>query len=149
MIKAAVKKFNKFDLALVIHCGDFVAPFTLENFRGLKTKLLGVFGNCDGERTGLRKKAAELNFALHTPPHKLELAGKKILISHNFVEPTSEIDILIYGHTHQPQVKWGKPLIINPGEGSGWLTSKATIGILDLDNLKVELIELWSYLKNG
>ena len=148
MVKAAVKKFNEFDLALIIHCGDYIAPFTLENFRALKAKLLGVFGNCDGEREGLRKKAEELGYAIHIPPYKLELEGKKILISHNAIIPSSEIDILIHGHTHKPLVKQGNPLIINPGEGSGWLTGIATIGILDLDSLKTEIIELGSYLKN-
>jgi uncharacterized protein len=148
MVKAAVKKFNEFDLALVIHCGDYIAPFALENFRGLKAKLLGVFGNCDGEREGLIKKAEELNFSLHVPPYKLELEGKRILISHNPITPPSCIDILIHGHSHKPLVKPGKPLIINPGEASGWLFGKATIGILDLANLKVEIIELWSYLKD-
>jgi len=148
MIKAAVKKFNELNLSLVIHCGDYIAPFTLENFQGLKAKLLGVFGNCDGEKEGLRKKAEELGFLLHLPPYKLELEGKKILISHNLITPPSNIDILVHGHTHKPLIKIGTPLIINPGEASGWLTGKATIGILDLDNLKVEIIELWSYLKN-
>ncbi|MDH5187238.1 MAG: metallophosphoesterase [candidate division WOR-3 bacterium] len=148
MVKAAVKKFNEFDLALVIHCGDFIAPFTLENFRGLKAKLLGVFGNCDDEKEGLKRKAEEIGFSLQVPPYKLELEGKKILVSHYPITPPSGIDILIHGHTHKPQVKEGNPLIINPGESSGWFTGKATIGILDLDNLKVEIIELWSYLKD-
>ena len=148
MVNAAVKKFNELDLSLVIHCGDYIAPFTLENFQGLKAKLLGVFGNCDGEKEGLRKKAEELGFSLHLPPYKLELEGKKILISHNQITPPPDIDIIIHGHTHKPLIKIGTPLIINPGEASGWLTGKATIGILDLENLKVEIIELWSYLKN-
>ena len=148
MVKAAVKKFTEFDLALVIHCGDYIAPFTLGNFQGLKAKLLGVFGNCDGEKDGLRKKAEELGFSLQMPPYRLEIEGKKILISHNPVKPPSDIDILLHGHSHKPLIKKGNPLIINPGEASGILTGKATIGILDLANLKVEIIELWSYLKD-
>ena len=148
MVKAAVKKLNEFDLALVIHCGDYIAPFTLENFRGLKAKLFGVFGNCDGEKEGLIKKAIELGFSLHVPPYRLEIEGKKILISHKPVTPPSDIDILVHGHIHKPLITQGSPLIINPGEASGWLTGKATIGILDLANLKVEIIELWSYLKD-
>jgi uncharacterized protein len=148
MVKAAVKKFNEFDLALVVHCGDYIAPFTLGNFKGLKAKLVGVFGNCDGEKDGLRKKAEELGFSLHVPPYKLELEGRKILISHNPITPPSGVDIIIHGHTHQPSITKGNPLIINPGEASGWVFGKATIGILDLADLKAEIIELWSYLKD-
>jgi len=146
MVKAAVQKFNQFDLALVVHCGDYIAPFTLENFKEVKVKLLGVFGNCDGEREGLRKKAEALGFNLHIPPHKFELDGKKILVSHHPIAPTPGIDILIYGHTHQAEIREGNPLIVNPGEASGWLTGKATIGILDTITLKVQIIQLWSYI---
>ncbi|MEO0114214.1 MAG: metallophosphoesterase [candidate division WOR-3 bacterium] len=149
MVKAAVARFNEVELCLVIHCGDYIAPFTLENFKELKVKLLGVFGNCDGERTGLRQKAESLGFSLHIPPYKFELAGKKILISHNPITPPSDIDILIYGHTHLPEIKPGNPLIINPGEASGWLRGKATIAILDVDSLKTEIIELGRYHFNN
>lgn len=148
MVKAAVKKFNEFDLTLVIHCGDYIAPFTLAKFQELKVKLLGVFGNCDEKQEGLSKKASELGYAIYPSPHRIEIQGKKILISHQPITPSSDIDILIHGHTHKPEVISGKPLIINPGEASGWLTGKATIAILDLDSLAVKIIELSSYLKN-
>jgi len=33
-------------------------------------------------------------------------------------------------------------IIFNPGEASGWLYGKPTIGIVDLDSMEAELINL-------
>lgn len=141
-VESAIRIFNSSELTSVIHCGDFVAPFTLALFKKLKTALIGVFGNCDGERAGLKKKAQELGFTLKPPPYRLELSGKKITISHQPINPPKGTDILIHGHTHKPIIIEQNPLIINPGEAAGWLTGKATIAILDLDTLKCEIISL-------
>jgi len=51
-------------ITLVIHCGDFVAPFTLKAFKNLKCPLIGVIGNCDGEIDYLMKQAKQLDFSL-------------------------------------------------------------------------------------
>ena len=54
-IENAVDIFNREKVDLVIHAGDFVAPFTVRKFRGLDCKFIGIFGNNDGEKEGLRK----------------------------------------------------------------------------------------------
>ncbi|MEO0083560.1 MAG: YfcE family phosphodiesterase, partial [candidate division WOR-3 bacterium] len=61
-IKRAVKIFNQRKVSLVIHCGDFVAPFTLLTFKELQCPLTGVFGNCDGEKEYLLTQAKNLSF---------------------------------------------------------------------------------------
>ncbi len=48
-IKKAVEYFNKSNIRFVIHAGDYIAPFSVKEFLKLKTKLLGIFGNNDGE----------------------------------------------------------------------------------------------------
>jgi putative phosphoesterase len=48
-IKKAVEYFNKSNIRFVIHAGDYIAPFSVKEFLRLKTKLLGGFGNNDGE----------------------------------------------------------------------------------------------------
>ncbi|MCK7489623.1 MAG: metallophosphoesterase family protein [Anaerotruncus sp.] len=40
---------------MVVHAGDFVAPFTAEELRNLRAPVKAVFGNCDGERAGLAR----------------------------------------------------------------------------------------------
>lgn len=154
-VLTAVKIFNQFQTSLVIHCGDYVAPFTLSAFKELNCPLVGVFGNCDGEQEGLIRQAQQLKFQIHSPPYKLEFNNRKILISHKPIEieqylhnPTNQLpsqssfDILIYGHTHKPEIKREPILIINPGEASGWLFNKPSVAILNLSTEEVELIPL-------
>jgi hypothetical protein len=73
MIRKAVRLLLERAPALVIHCGDIISPPVLEQFKGLPMRL--VFGNNDGERSGLKKKCQELGFdEIHdtlTPIRKL------------------------------------------------------------------------------
>ncbi|MCX7784777.1 MAG: metallophosphoesterase [candidate division WOR-3 bacterium] len=154
-VLTAAKIFNQFQTSLVIHCGDYVAPFTLAAFKELKCPLIGVLGNCDGEQEGLMKQAQQLKFEIYPSPHKIELNHRQILISHKPVEwdkylekQTNQlsnrpiIDIFIYGHTHKPEIKRSPILIINPGEASGWLFQKPSIAILNLATDEVEIIPI-------
>jgi len=51
--------------------------------------------------------------------------------------------IVIHGFTHREEMKTrGDTLIVNPGEACGWLYGAPSAAILDLDNRKVEFIQL-------
>ena len=39
-------------------------------------------------------------------------------------------------------VQNGPTLIVNPGEAGGWTTDRATVGLLDLGTMEVEVLEL-------
>jgi predicted phosphodiesterase len=52
------------------------------------------------------------------------------------------VDVIIYGHTHEIDVKNGRTLIINPGEGGGWLSGRATAAVLDLATMQVEIEDI-------
>ena len=54
-IKLAVELFNKLRCELVIHAGDFIAPFAAHELSKLNCPVKAVFGNCDGEKKGLEK----------------------------------------------------------------------------------------------
>jgi len=143
-VKKAIEIFNQYNLTGVIHCGDFVAPFTLREFVKLKAKFYGVFGNCDGEKEGLLKVAKENNFILCEPPLELVFNNKKFLIFHKLKKETiKNVDYIVYGHTHQPEIKKEKnSVFINPGEACGLLTEKATIAILDIDKKEIKFVEI-------
>jgi len=49
---------------------------------------------------------------------------------------------LIYGHTHEVDLREGPPLILNPGECGGWLSGRATCAIVDLERLQTEIVEV-------
>ena len=131
---------------LVIHGGDYVAPFAINPLEKLKCEYVGVFGNNDGEKFGLAKKSQD---RIKFPPYPVEISGKKILILHEPIELDALIksqiyDIIVYGHTHNLVIEnHGKTLVINPGESCGWLTGKSTIAIVDLDDMSAEIIKVF------
>lgn len=143
-VKKAIGIFNQYNLLSVIHCGDFVAPFTLKEFINLKAKFYGVFGNCDGEKDGLLKVAKENNFILSEPPLEISFGNKKFLIFHKLKkEEIKNVDYIIYGHTHKYELRKEENIFfINPGEACGLLTEKATIALLNIEENQVEILEI-------
>ena len=75
-VREAVRLFDDAGCDLVVHAGDFVAPFTVEELRNLRAPVQAVFGNCDGEKAGLARAfqglgeiaEAPLRFEPRRPP---------------------------------------------------------------------------------
>ena len=112
----------------------------------LNCKVIGVFGNNDGERIGVAKRFESLG-EVHNNLAEVEVGSRKICAMHypelaEAIAQSGEYDIVIYGHTHQIDARQEKSLILNPGEVGGWVTGKSTVAIVDLDNLEVEIREL-------
>lgn len=142
-IEKAVGVFNRKKVSLVLHAGDYVAPFSVLPFKKLNCDYLGVFGNNDGEREGLISISEG---RIREGPIDLERDSKRIIVVHdlNKLDLKNKIyDFVIYGHIHKPEImRKSTHLFINPGECSGWLTKRSTIAILDLSNLSVEILKL-------
>lgn len=142
-ITQAIETFNRRGTDLVIHAGDFVAPFVLAPFDKLRCDWRGVYGNNDGERAGLERRSEGRIVA---GPLRLELEGRRLTVIHILEEldlHRDQGDVVIFGHTHQPEVRReNNLLLVNPGETYGWLHGRATVALLDLPALQVELIEL-------
>ncbi|HOX54141.1 MAG: metallophosphoesterase [Candidatus Omnitrophica bacterium] len=140
-IKKAVKLFNSKKVELVLHAGDFVAPFTINYLDRLNCQYLGVFGNNDGEKQGLTKKSGG---KIKEGPIELALGNLKIALVHDINTLASgDFDIVVFGHSHKKELKKeGKTLFVNPGECGGWLTGKSTVAILDTDKLSVKFFNI-------
>ena len=82
LIAQAVELFNSEKVDLVLHAGDFVSPFTAMPFRGLNARLVGVFGNNDGDKPALISRFKDIG-ELHEDYRELELAGRKIALMHH------------------------------------------------------------------
>jgi len=146
-IKKAVEVFNREKVDLILHSGDFVSPFTALGFKTLNCPLKGVFGNNDGDKLYLKEKFEGIG-DLYPEPYQININQKSIIMLHkekliDALAESQKYEVIIYGHTHQTDLrKIGKTLIINPGECGGWFSGKSTIALLDLDNLKVKIIDL-------
>jgi len=138
--------FRERGVGLVLHAGDFVSPFTAEPFRETGLRLIGVFGNNDGDKLYLTERYRGVG-ELFAGPHELELAGRKILLMHEpraleALVASGRYDLVVYGHTHRAEIREGWPLVVNPGEAGGWLTGQATCALVDLSALRAELLSL-------
>ncbi|MCX8204937.1 MAG: metallophosphoesterase [Candidatus Nezhaarchaeota archaeon] len=148
-IRRAVEVFNEASVGLVLHAGDYVAPFTALAFKGLRCRLIGVYGNVDGDRELLKERYAELG-EIRGLLATLELEGVRIALLHGspleLVEALAkcrDYDVVVHGHTHRPRAeKVREALVVNPGEACGYLTGRATVALLELPSLKVEHLEL-------
>lgn len=146
-LQRAVEALNDSQVALVLHAGDYVAPFTVNALQKLTCPLKGVFGNNDGERLGLARRIAEIG-QVQVQPLFLELEGVRIAMMHE-PEPVEAFaksqlfDLVIYGHTHQQELRQeGRCTVLNPGEVCGWLTGRATLAVVELPALSVRIISL-------
>ncbi|MBN1823055.1 MAG: metallophosphoesterase [Endomicrobiales bacterium] len=146
-IAKAVEFFNKTGVDLVLHAGDIISPFCAKELKGLKTKLIAVFGNNDGEKRVWKEKIAELG-EIHTGPFETEAEGQRILMMHepgNLDElvDSQKYDIIVFGHTHKKiEKRVGRTLVLNPGECGAWLTGESTVATLRLPEKEVEFVEL-------
>ncbi len=138
----ALDIFSERGVGMLIHSGDFVAPFTLKLILASGLPLQGVYGNNDGEKEGL----AGLADTLCGGSKRIEVHGRVIVIAHDpqklYAELSENDDIGICGHTHDPQLDPGPPFVLNPGEVGGWLTGRCTAAVLDTEQISAELIEL-------
>ena len=121
IINKAVRLLKDRAPALVVHCGDIISPPVLEQFSGLPMKF--VYGNNDGERSGLQKKCAELGFDTIDDTLTFEFSGKRFFVNHgtrpSIIEDAAssgQYDYVLHGHTHeQRNEQRGTTRIINPG----------------------------------
>ena len=146
-IKRAVSLFRDAGCRLVIHAGDFVAPFAAQELAAAGCPVKAVFGNCDGEKEGLRTVISAFGEIREAPLILID-NGLRILVCHSHFRlmeyaGSGKYDVVIFGHTHKPEIKREQEtLIINPGEAGGWVTGKATIALLDIKTRMAEIVSL-------
>lgn len=150
MIDQAITAFNRENVELVIHAGDFISPFSADRFKGLRCPLTGVFGNNDGDHMNLTKKFNSFCAEVSELFSILTIGERRIVVLHGDREELLKaiiqsgfFDLVIYGHTHAFEVKKTRNLIIiNPGECCGYLSGNCTIAIFDTESCKTRRIDL-------
>ncbi|MFB3889840.1 MAG: metallophosphoesterase [Candidatus Bathyarchaeia archaeon] len=151
MVEKAVKRLNQEKVGLVLHAGDYVSPFVIARFKQLNCRLIGVFGNNDGDHELLRKRFGETsNCEIRGRFAEVDAEGFRVALVHG--DETELLDALVncggfdavvYGHAHVTVNKSrGRTLLVSPGEVCGYLYGKSTIGLLDTVKREATIIEL-------
>ena len=151
MIERAVSRLNLEKAELVLHAGDYVAPFVIQKFKALDCKLIGVFGNNDGDHELLRKRFSETeNCTIRGRFAEINAEGFLIALLHgdetellNAVATHGGFNAVVHGHSHaNVSMNMGKTLVINPGEVCGYLTGKSTLALLDTSKREAKIVNL-------
>ena len=145
-VLAAVRLFNDRQIGLLLHAGDYIAPFNAGWMAELEVPMIGVFGNNDGEKFGLRTMFEDRG-PIHRAPYRFDHEGKRFLLLHepdevDALAMSGAYDVIVYGHTHAVDVREGATLVVNPGETGGWTTGRSTAAILNTDTMAIEIVDL-------
>lgn len=147
-IRELVRRIADMGAELVLHAGDFCAPFSLMPFHEARVPLAGVFGHNDGDPEGLRAFAARgVGVELFESPHSFDVGGRRILLVHDLADAADRSieshEIVVHGLLHRQEYEMrGDTLLVNPGEGCGWLHGEPSAAIVDLESRHLEFIRL-------
>lgn len=152
-IRKAAEELKKRGVSLLLHAGDWVSPFSIRFLReafGTEVRIIGVFGNNEGERPYLLEVAKSHGVEIAGEAAEMEIGGRKIALYHgtspillNALVASGLYDVVVYGHTHKAAVeRRGKTLVVNPGELCGCLTGRSSYAVIDLESLWAEIIFL-------
>lgn len=151
----AVKIFNQEKVELVIHCGDWISPFSVDYFKDLCCPVKGIFGNNDGDRFRHITRSVEIKANVTYSEYFLNLVldKRKIAVYHGEAEEIVEALVtcgkyaaVFHGHTHEKANQpVGKTLSLNPGTMLDYTlpgTTGASFAIYDTRTNTARLIEL-------
>jgi len=150
MLDKAVKRLNQEAVEMVLHAGDYIAPFVVPHFKPLKADLIGVFGNNDGDKELLKKRFTDIGVDIRGNFAEIVVDGLKVAMLHGHEEGllrsligVDGYDVVVHGHTHGARThREGETFVINPGEVCGYLTNKSTIALLDTKTLDARIVPL-------
>jgi putative phosphoesterase len=151
LVEKAVQTLNQQKVDLVLHAGDYVAGFVIPKFKQLNCKLIGVFGNNDGDHELLKKRFSETsNCTIHDRFAVVTVDSNRIALLHgeepqllDALADSGYFNAIVHGHSHLKGIQTkGKTLLVNPGEACGYLTGKPTIAIIDTTKHEARIIDL-------
>ncbi|MES9856099.1 MAG: metallophosphoesterase family protein [Sedimenticola sp.] len=151
LLDAAAAEAKANGAEAILHCGDVVAPSTLNclNKHGLPVHV--IHGNNTGDLYTLGKLISQPGNVIeyYGMDAGIELAGKKIFLVHyphyaRAMATTGNWDLVCCGHSHLQKIQYldnikgGKTPLANPGTIGGVGGSPATYLMADLKEMTFE-----------
>jgi len=123
-VKNAVIQAEKNGVEKIIHCGDLVSPFVLDEFDRFSGDFHFIIGNNPGDIQLIMEKCSERKgkFFFHGQFGKLKIEDKDIAFVHEpyfayHMIKSGDFDLLFYGHTHLwDHQTINNKILLNPGE---------------------------------
>jgi putative phosphoesterase len=148
-LRAAVDCCNEMGVSMLIHCGDLISPFMLDEVARFNGAAHLVYGNNVGDQH-LISQACGISFpsiSHHGPFGAVEAGGLRIAVTHypelaRGLAVKGNFDVVCCGHNHRYQVESSDEcLLINPGELLG-KDAQPSFSVLDCRSLVVEKLEV-------
>ena len=155
----AIQVFKERQVKMIIHCGDWVSPFTLEFFdrqiQGLDIPIKSVVGNNPGDIKRTIVSNTNMRNPIEWPKRvtlTLDIENKKAIVYHgddyailDALIDCQKYDVIFTGHTHAVRNEIiGKTLVLNPGSTAyaceGKIIDKASVAIYNSTNNQAEII---------
>jgi len=148
-LRDAVSRCNSGGISLLIHCGDLISPFMLEELARFGGDVHLIYGNNVGDQHLISQACGTRypSISHHGVLGVVEAGGRKIAFTHypqlaRGLAARGEFDVVCCGHNHRYLVEeQNASLLVNPGELLG-KDAQPSFCILDCDSLTVERIEV-------
>ena len=144
---AQLREQLKGKIDVLLHCGDFCAPFMMAELDQFGVPVHCVFGNIDDRHLTTKKAAETEHVTLHGDLAELEFDGKRLAMNHyphiaKALAFMNRYDLVCFGHTHKRLDEWvNDTRLLNPGEIMGRLGTR-TYAIYDTETGDVSIHEL-------
>jgi len=155
LLDVAVARAAAAGAEAVLHCGDVVAPSTLHCLEKHGMPVHVIHGNNTGDLYSLARLAADDASVIqyHGMDARLILGGRRIFIVHyphyaRAMAATGDWDIVCCGHSHEAatervaNIRGGETLVLNPGTVGGVGNAPATLMLVDLESLELEILQI-------
>jgi putative phosphoesterase len=162
LLEAAVREAQTDGARAVLHCGDVVAPGTLEVLRPFGLPVHVIHGNNTGDlyMMGRIASGAASHVHYYGQDAGIELAGRRIFLVHYphyavAMATTGDWDLVCCGHDHKADIRLidnmagGQTLMVNPGTVGG-IKAPATYVLGNLESMEFSIREIGSsYRRDG
>jgi putative phosphoesterase len=151
LLEAAVREAATLGVEAVLHCGDLVAPSTLNVLKPYGLPIHVIHGNNTGDLYMMSRIAGKPGSLVrfYGQDAGIELAGRRIFLVHyphyaHALATTGDWDLVCCGHDHKADIrevgniKGGRTRLVNPGTVGG-VAAPATWVLGDLEAMEFEV----------
>lgn len=148
-LRAAVTFCNAYSVNMIIHCGDLISPFMLNELALFGGAVHLIYGNNPGDQHLISQWCGTRfpSITLHGFLGAVEAGGRRFAFHHSpelarGLAHQGKFDVVCCGHNHCYGVeKIGATLLVNPGELLG-KDGQPTFAVVDCGTMEVEKIEV-------
>lgn len=155
-LRAAVTYCNAYSVTVLIHCGDLISPFMLDELAKFGGAVHLIYGNNVGDQHLISQSCGTRfpSISHHGVFGAIEAGGRKIAFTHypemaRGLAHQGAFDVVCCGHNHRYTIeKIGNTLLVNPGELLG-KDGQPNFCILDCATLEAERVEVGTAIETG